>query len=156
MNTVTLNPTLYSEASRYALSHHVSLEDLVERCLKAVLFKKIVKSPLRKRLETKLQSIRALNENWDHNDAPKISISVCDVASGVLEKCCDEQLNGLAIFPNINGNIFMQWRTAKGRACLGISDEKLFYDVVFSEGKIVNTTTVEEISVFMRDLKNIY
>ena len=156
MNTVTLNPSIYSEASRYALSHHVSLEDLVESCLKTVLFKQTFKSRLRERLESKLQGIRALKENWDDNNAPEISTVACDMASSVLEECDDDLLNGLAIFPNTSGNIFMQWRTAKGRACLGISDVNLFYDVVSPDGKIVNTISVGEISVFMRDLKKIY
>ncbi len=156
MNTVTLNPFIYSEASRYALSHHVSIEDLVERCLKAVLFKQTTKSVQREHLEVKLRNIRALKENWDNNNAPEISVSACSIASDVLAGCGDEQLKGLAIFPNTSGNIFMQWRTDKGRACLGISDEKLFYDVVWPDGKIVNVISLGEISVFMRDLKKIY
>lgn len=153
INSVAIDPKIYKGVENYAVTHNLSTRDVVEQCLTVWLSKIVVSdSPLRAKLKERIEHIRSLEENWDHQNAPRISSDICDLALKVISLCSDTQLKGLAIFPNTSDGIFMQWRTQKGRACLAIAHNFVAYDVVAGEVKKTGKMPKSEVEVFSNDL----
>ena len=81
------------------------------------IVKQLKKKPslsLRQRLEKRILELRDLPANWDYAGSPSISSEACDYSQKVVSSCSEPLLQGLAIFPNTNGYILMQWKTSKG------------------------------------------
>ena len=119
------------------------------------MIKKTSKSSLRKRLEDRIEELRGLSSNWDSAGAPAISKVACDHTSKILAACNDKLLCGLAIFPNINGNVLMQWKTSKGDACLSILSDRLVYDISYGDVEQDGSLSLSDVQVFLEMLKHI-
>ena len=72
-----------------------------------------------------------------------------------LNECQDYQLEHLAIFPNRSGNIFMQWETAKGDACLAISEKGLAYNINIGNEDVYGKLPYCDKSIFLNQLNQI-
>ena len=107
----------------------------------------------RVRLQDRVEKIEALPENWDYNNAPAISKDACDFSRKVLASCDDTLLSGLAIFPNTNGKVLMQWKTLRGDACLSIFENEFAYDVNSSTGEASGVLPFSQIHTFLDELK---
>lgn len=130
-----LDPALLSLLKEKAKESHKSLNKYVESILMDVLQYPIskTKSQTRVRLENRIKEIKALPAKWDSESACPISLRVCNTTSSILDKCNEKQILHLAIFPNRSGNIFMQWETDKGDACLAVTEDSLSYNVCVGE-----------------------
>lgn len=156
MKTIALNQNLYNTALIYAKQHNTSLTEIVESyLLKLLKTNSKKKTQTRTRLENRIKEIKAFTENWDHEGASSISTKVCQTASNILKACKEEQIKNLAIFPNRSGNIFMQWETAKGDACLAISENSLSYNVCIGENDSYGKLDINKENVFLDKLNEI-
>ena len=110
---------------------------------------------LRKRLEKRILELRDLPANWDCAGSPSISSEACDYSQKVVSSCSESLLQGLAIFPNTNGYILMQWKTSKGNACLSILSDRIVYDVNYGGIEKEGILPLSEFPDFLEVLKNI-
>ena len=110
---------------------------------------------LRQRLEKRILELRGLPANWDYEGSSSISSETCDYSQKVVSSCSESLLQGLAIFPNTNGYILMQWKTAKGDACLSILSDRIVYDVNYGETEKEGILPFSELPKFLEVLKNI-
>lgn len=156
MNSITIDQNLYRGIENYAIEHNTSIREVIEKCLTKWLGKTAkAESPTRKRLMERIQHIRSLKDNWDNQNAPRISTDICNQASRLIQQCSDSELNGLAIFPNTSDGIFMQWRTDMGHACLAITTDSCYYDVTAQGSHKTGELANNELSTFRNILKNI-
>ncbi len=156
MVQIALNRNLYHNASIYAKQHNTSLTEIVETYLiKLIQSADQSKSPTRSRLESRIKELEALPTNWDKEGAISISPKVCKETTSVLNACNDNQLDGLAIFPSRNGNIFMQWETTKGDACLAISEKGMSYDISIGEKDSYGQFPFNQKNLFLEQLNQI-
>lgn len=157
MATLTLDNKLYQAYETIAEQNNISVADAMKEALRLLRlhFKKTVKSATRKRLEARIEELRHLASNWDYAGAQAISPIVCSRTSEILAACDDKLLEGLAIFPNINGNILMQWKTLKGDVCLSILSDRIVYDVSYGEEEKGGSFSFSEVSTILAVLKNI-
>lgn len=154
---MTLDNKLYQAYETIAEENNISVADAMREGLRllSLHFRKESKSPTRKRLENRVDELRCLPSNWDCAGAPVISRSACDETLDVLAACSDELLQGLAIFPNVNGYVLMQWKTPKGDACLSIMADRMAYDVSCGGEEKDGILPLSEIHAFVDILKNI-
>ena len=110
---------------------------------------------LRQRLEKRILELRDLLANWDYAGSPSVSSEACDYSRKVVACCSESLLQGLAIFPNTNGYILMQWKTSKGDACLSILSDRIVYDVNYGEIEKEGILQLSELPKFLEVLKNI-
>lgn len=157
MATLTLDNKLYQAYETIAEQNNISVVDAMREALRLLRqhIKKTAKSSTRKRLESRIEELRSLSSNWDYAGAQAISPSVCNHVSEILAACDDKLLEGLAIFPNINGNVLMQWETSKGDACLSILSDKVVYDVNYGEEEKGGSLSFSEVPAFLSILNNI-
>lgn len=157
MPAFVIDKQTYQAYANIAEQHNISVTDAMMEALLLLKqhFKKVAKSSLRNRLKKRIEELQALSVNWDCAGSPAISPIACGYASKVLEACSDKLLKGLAIFPNTNGNILMQWKTAKGDACLSILSDRLVYDINYGEEEKEGVLPFSEISEFVNILRNI-
>ena len=109
----------------------------------------------RVRLEQRIGELEHLQANWDKDNAPRISPKACQFSREVLRETSDALLDGLAIFPNTNGKILMQWKTAHGDACLSILDDTFAYDVNYGKTEKSDVLPMSQLATFFDELKNI-
>lgn len=155
--TLTLDNKLYQAYETIAEENNISVSDAMSEGLRLLRLhlREMGKSPTRKRLECRVEELRSLPYNWDCAGAPAISRMACNETSNVLAACSDEMLQGLAIFPNVNGNVLMQWKTPKGDACLSILADRMVYDVSCGGEEKDGILPLSEIRLFLDILKNI-
>ncbi len=154
---MTLDNKLYQAYETIAEENNISVADAMREGLRllSLHFRKTAKSPTRRRLEGRVDELRSLPSNWDCAGAPAISRLACNETLGVLAACSDELLRGLAIFPNVNGYVLMQWKTPKGDACLSILADRMVYDVSCGGEEKDGILPLSEIHEFLDILKNI-
>ena len=136
MATLVLDNTLYQGYATIAEQNNISVTDAMAEALR-LLKQQLKKKPslsLRQRLEKRILELRDLPANWDYAGSPSIS---------------------LAIFPNTNGYILMQWKTSKGDACLSILSNRIVYDVNYGETEKEGILPLSELPKFLEVLKNI-
>lgn len=157
MATLTLDNNVYQAYATLAEQNNISITDAMKEALRLLSqhLKKNNKSSIRKRLENRIEELRRLQANWDYADAPAISQAVCDHTWEILAACNDKLLFGLAIFPNTNGNILMQWKTQKGDACLSILSNRMVYDVNYGNFEKEGILPLSDSHTFLEILKNI-
>lgn len=156
MNTITLDNSTYNDVEAYARLNNISVTEAIKNGIKILLsqFKARTVSA-RVRLEQRIDELEHLQANWDNENAPSISSKACQFSREVLRNTSDALLDGLAIFPNTNGKILMQWRTENGDACLSILDDAFAYDVNYGKSEKSGVLPKSQISVFLNELKNI-
>lgn len=156
MNTITLDNRTYNDVAAYARLNNISVAEAIKSGFKLLLaqFKAKTES-VRARLEQRIDELEHLQVNWDNEDAPSISSKACQFSREVLHGTSDALLAGLAIFPNTNGKILMQWQTANGDACLSILDDTFAYDINYGNSEKSGVLPMSQISVFLNELKNI-
>ncbi len=157
MATLTLDNKIYQAYASIAEQNNISITDAMKEALRLLRLhlKKPQKSFLRKRLEERVDELRALPVNWDSAEAPALSSLACNFTAKVLAACDDKMLQGLAIFPNTNGGVLMQWQTSKGDACLSILDDKFVYDISYGETEEGAMSSFSELNGFVAKLKHI-
>ncbi len=155
MAELVLDNKTYQAYVNIAEQNNISVTDALKEAL--LLLKQHLrmstKSSLRRRLEGRIGELRALSPNWDSAGSPAISSSACDIASKVLGACDDDLLQGLAIFPNTNGYVLMQWKTHKGDACLSILEDRMVYDIRYSDKEKEGVLSLSETMRFIKELK---
>ena len=157
MATLILDNTLYQGYATIAEQNNISVTDAMAEALR-LLKQQLKKKPslsLRQRLEKRILELRDLPANWDYAGSPSISSEACDYSQKVVSSCSEPLLQGLAIFPNTNGYILMQWKTSKGDACLSILSDRIVYDVNYGEIEKEGILPLSELSKFLEVLKNI-
>ena len=157
MATLVLDNTLYQGYAAIAEQNNISVSDAMAEALR-LLKHHLMKKPspsVRTRLENRILELRDLPANWDYAGSPAISPDACDYSQKVLSACNDSLLNGLAIFPNTNGCILMQWKTSKGDACLSILSDRIVYDVNYGETEKEGSLPLSDLPKFLEVLKNI-
>jgi hypothetical protein len=157
MATLVLDNTLYQGYATIAEQNNISVTDAMAEALR-LLKQQLKKKPslsLRQRLEKRILELRDLPVNWDYAGSPSISSEACDYSQKVVSSCSESLLQGLAIFPNTNGYILMQWKTSKGDACLSILSDRIVYDVNYGEIEKEGILPLSELSKFLEVLKNI-
>ena len=152
-----LDASLLSLLKEKAKENHKSLNKYVESILMDVLqySKPKAKTQTRIRLEKRIQEIKDLPANWDSESALSISPRVCSITSTILKKCDENQIQHLAIFPNRSGNIFMQWETDKGDACLAVTKDSLSYNVCAGENDSYGKLSLHDEKIFLDELNKI-
>lgn len=156
MNSIALDTNIYNRATVYAKRHKTSLAEIIESYLKSLISTEVRdKTETREKIEKKLEEIIALPANWDKEQAMPISPKVGKEALNVLNECQDYQLENLAIFPNRSGNIFMQWETKKGDACLAISTKGLSYNVSIGDQDLYGKLSYKDKNTFLNKLNQI-
>lgn len=156
MNTITLDNSTYNDVATFARYNNISVAEAVKAGLKMLLEQfKVKNNPQRVRLQDRVEEIEALPENWDYNNAPAISKDACDFSRKVLASCDDALLSGLAIFPNTNGKVLMQWKTLRGDACLSILENEFAYDVNSCDGEVSGVLPFSQVHTFLDELKSI-
>ena len=157
MATLVLDNTLYQGYATIAEQNNISVTDAMTEALR-LLKQQLKKKPslsLRQRLEKRILELRDLPANWDYAGSPSISSKACDYSQKVVSSCSEPLLQGLAIFPNTNGCILMQWKTSKGDACLSILSDRIVYDVNYGEIEKEGVLPLSELPIFLEVLKNI-
>ena len=157
MAELILDNNTYQAYVNIAEQNNISVTDAIREALLLLKqhFRTSTKSSLRKHLEERIEELRSLSSNWDYLGSPAISASACDMAARVLAACEDTFLQGLAIFPNTNGYVLMQWRTNKGKACLSILGDRLVYDVNYGDKEKEGVLSLSDTSLFINELKHI-
>lgn len=156
MISVTLDTNIYNRATTYAKRHKTSLVEIIESYLQNLVNTDTKeKTETRFRLEKRLNELMALPANWDQEQALPISQKVGNEVISILNECQDFQLDQLAIFPNRSGNIFLQWETAKGDACLAISKKGLSYNINIGNENEYGKLSYKEKSLFLNQLNKI-
>ena len=159
MATLTLDNKIYQAYETIAEQNNISVADVMKEALRLLVRGKhlnmTAKTSVRKLLEKRLEEIRDLPLNWDYAGAPVISPLVCDSASKILAACNDKLLRGLAVFPNVNGGILMQWKTSKGDACLSILNDRIVYDVNCGDIEKDGFISLSNINTFLEILEGI-
>lgn len=156
MISVALDTNIYNSATIYAKRHKTSLAEIIEAYLKSLVSTEAKeKSATRSRLEKKLDELVTLPANWDHEQALPISPKVGNEVRNIINECQDYQLEHLAIFPNRSGNIFMQWETTKGDACLAISEKGLSYNINIGNEDVYGKLPYCDKSIFLNQLNQI-
>lgn len=156
MISVALDTNIYNSATVYAKRHKTSLVEIIESYLQSLVNTETKeKTETRFQLEKKLNELIALPANWDQEQALPISQKVGNEVRSILNECQDYQLEHLAIFPNRSGNIFMQWETAKGDACLAISEKGLSYNINIGGEDVYGKLPYRDKSVFLNQLNQI-
>jgi len=157
LTSFRLDASLLCLLKEKAKESHKSLNKYVESILMDVMQFSIpkAKTQTRSRLENRIKEIKVLPANWDSESAPSISPKICGIASNILKECNERQIQHLAIFPNRSGNIFMQWETDKGDACLAITEDSLSYNVCVGENDSYGKLPVHNEKDFLYKLNKI-
>lgn len=159
MATLTLDNKIYQAYEAIAEQNNISVADVMKEALRILShgkhLNKTTRVSVRKRLENRIEELRGLPSNWDYTGSPVISQLACDSASKILASCEDKLLNGLAVFPNINGGILMQWKTSKGDACLSILNDRIVYDVNCDNIEKEGSISLSNINAFLEILEDI-
>lgn len=156
MISVALDTNIYNSATVYAKRHKTSLVEIIESYLQSLVnTENKEKTETRFQLEKKLNELIALPANWDQEQALPISQKVGNEVRCILNECQDYQLEHLAIFPNRSGNIFMQWETTKGDACLAISEKGLSYNINIGNEDVYGKLPYCDKSIFLNQLNQI-
>lgn len=158
MAELVLDNKTYQAYVNIARQNDISVTDAVREALQLLIlhFGKPATSPLRKRMEDRIETLRELPCDWDDAGSPSISSFACDVAANVVAACDDALLQGLAIFPNTNGCVLMQWKTPKGDACLSILGNRMVYDVNNCGEEKDGILHFSEVAGFVDELKCIF
>ena len=158
MAELVLDNKTYQAYVNIAEQNNISVTDAIREALLLLKqhFRKSTKSSLRKHLEERIEELRSLSSNWDYLGSPAISASACDMAARVLAACEDTFLQGLAIFPNSNGYVLMQWRTNKGEACLSILSDRLVYDIIYVGNEKSGILSLSDTDIFIKKIELMY
>lgn len=157
MAELILDNKTYQAYVSIAEQNNISVTDAFKEALLLLKqhFRKSPRSSVRQRLEERIGELRALSSNWDNAGSPAISASACDMAKKVVEACDDALLQGLAIFPNTNGYVLMQWKTRKGDACLSILGDRMVCYINYRDQEKEGVLALSEITGFINELKHI-
>ena len=87
------------------------------------------------KMKGRLGQLSLLNEGWDGNNAQPISPAVISNMQDVLNKCKDKDIESWVLFPDINGNLYLDFKSDEVDAGLILSETYISYFAKDKEGK---------------------
>ena len=79
------------------------------------------------RMKERLVELSGLSQGWDGNNAQPISVCVYNNMQTVLLSCRDSDIEHWALFPDVNGNLFLDLKSDDVDAGIILSDKSFSY-----------------------------
>lgn len=76
-----------------------------------------------------------LNEGWDGNNARPVSAAVISNMRDVLNKCEDKDIESWVLFPDVNGNLYLDFKSDEVDAGLILAETSFSYFADDKDGK---------------------
>ena len=79
------------------------------------------------RMKARLAELAGLSQGWDGNNALPLSVRVCSNMQAVLLSCQDDDIEQWVLFPDINGNLYLDLKSDVVDAGIILSDKSFSY-----------------------------
>ncbi|MBR6187594.1 MAG: hypothetical protein IKQ59_01365 [Prevotella sp.] len=79
------------------------------------------------RMKARLGELSKLSQGWDGNNAQPVSTRVCNNMQAVLLCCQDNDIEQWTLFPDINGNLYLDLKSDDVDAGIILSDKSFSY-----------------------------
>ena len=102
-------------------------------------------------MKARLVELAGLSQGWDGNNALPISVSACNNMQSVLLSCQDNDIEHWVLFPDINGNLYLDLKSDDVDAGIILSDKSFSY---FTDDKYEKDIPFST-DIFMQVLRSI-
>ena len=79
------------------------------------------------KMRARLEQLSSLKQGWDGNNAMPLSPAVISNMRAVLSRCKDKDIESWVLFPDVNGNLYLDFKSDETDAGLILSESSFSY-----------------------------